>query len=102
MYYGFQYGKRYLFWSGILSLLTIIVNIIYFFIFNKRLKNEYIIGIFCVNLFTICRVIVIGIKWGYQPPAIFEVMRKQVLTQEQVNFINLYTYACIYVCNMFF
>ena len=83
VYYGFDFGKRYVIQSGIVNLLIWICNIVYFAAFSKKLQREYLLDLFMFNAFHIARVMVIAIKWGYLPSAIFEVMRQQVLTQEQ-------------------
>lgn len=83
-YWGFNYSKFYTIFAGIISLLIIIVNIIYFGIFNSERKKTYILGIVIMDILALCRYLVIAIKWGYQPSAIFEVMRQQPLTVDQV------------------
>ena len=84
MYWGFNFGYKYVIFFGILALGFVSLNIIYFGIFTSEQQKRYAMGIFSVDLFVMSRCCVIAIKWGYQPSAIFTVMRKQVLTQEQV------------------
>lgn len=94
MYWGFDYGYKYVIMFGVMSLGFLSLNIIYFGAFTSEQQNRYLMGIFSVDLFVMSRCCVIGIKWGYQPPAIFEVMRKQVLTTEQVTYIPMNPLFC--------
>lgn len=92
VYWGRNFGNTAALKAGLMNLLIWFCNALFVFTFTPQMRQDYLLEIFSLNLFHAARCCIVAVKWGYQPPAIFEMMRRQVLTPEQVLSLSLPAY----------